>query len=119
MNLDYLKETGFNAIWLSPIFKSPMKDFGYDISDFIDIDPVFGTLKDFQDLLQAAHDRDLKVLLDFVPNHSSDEHEWFKKSVAKEEPYTDYYVWLDPKGIDFNGDPIPPNNWVKGQLGHP
>ena len=63
--------------------------------------------------------QDLKVLLDFVPNHSSDEHEWFKKSVAKEEPYTDYYVWLDPKGIDFNGDPIPPNNWVKGQLGHP
>ena len=90
-----------------------MKDFGYDISDFVDIDPIFGDLHDFKSLLDAAHERDLKVLLDFVPNHSSDEHEWFKKSVAMEEPYSDYYVWLDPKGIDDSGSPIPPNNWVK------
>ena len=110
--MDYIKITGFNAIWLSPIFKSPMKDFGYDISDFKDIDPLFGTLQDFQELLQAAHDRNIKVILDFVPNHSSDEHEWFKKSIAREEPYTDYYVWKDPKGFDEDGNPIPPNNWV-------
>ena len=89
-----------------------MKDFGYDVSDYMDIDPIFGTLKDFQSLLSGAHERSLKVILDFVPNHSSDEHEWFKKSVAKVEPFTDYYVWLDPKGYDENGNPIPPNNWV-------
>ena len=92
-----------------------MKDFGYDISDFVDIDPIFGDLKDFKGLLDAAHERDLKVLLDFVPNHSSDEHEWFKKSVAMEKPYSDYYVWLDPKGLDDSGNPIPPNNWVNDQ----
>ena len=89
-----------------------MKDFGYDISDFTDIDPIFGTLQDFQELLQVAHEKDIKVLLDFVPNHSSDEHDWFKKSIAREEPYTDYYVWKDPKGYDADGNPIPPNNWV-------
>ena len=110
--LDYLQELGIDAIWLSPIFKSPMKDFGYDVSDYMDIDPIFGTLEDFQSLLSGAHERSLKVILDFVPNHSSDEHEWFKKSVAKEEPFTDYYVWLDPKGYNEDGIPIPPNNWV-------
>ena len=110
--LDYLQELGIDAIWLSPIFKSPMKDFGYDVSDYMDIDPIFGTLEDFQSLLSGAHERSLKVILDFVPNHSSDEHEWFKKSVAKVEPFTDYYIWLDPKGYDEDGIPIPPNNWV-------
>ena len=89
-----------------------MKDFGYDISDFTDIDPIFGTLADFKSLLEKAHEKGLKIVLDFVPNHSSDEHEWFVKSVAREEPYTDYYVWVDPKGVDENGNPIPPNNWV-------
>ena len=110
--LDYLAEIGIETVWLSPIFTSPMKDFGYDISDFVGIDPIFGTLEDFKSLLALAHERGLKVVLDFVPNHSSDEHEWFKKSVAKEEPFTDYYVWSDPKGVDENGSPLPPNNWV-------
>ena len=110
--LNYIKDTGVETVWLSPIFKSPMKDFGYDISDFKDIDPIFGTIEEFKSLLEGAHELGLKLILDFVPNHSSDEHEWFKKSVTREEPYTDYYVWADPKGTDENGAPIPPNNWV-------
>ena len=110
--LDYIKDLGVETIWLSPIFKSPMKDFGYDISDFIDIDPIFGSLEDFIDLLDQAHLRNMKIILDFVPNHSSDEHEWFLKSVAREEPYTDFYVWADPKAINDEGQPLPPNNWV-------
>ena len=110
--LDYIKDLGVETIWLSPIFKSPMKDFGYDISDFNDIDPIFGTLEDFISLLDQVHLRGMKLVLDFVPNHSSDEHEWFLKSVAREEPYTDYYVCADPKAFNEDG-PVPPNNWVK------
>ena len=110
--LDYIKDLGVETIWLSPIFTSPMKDFGYDISDFIDIDPIFGTLEDFISLLDQAHLRNMKIILDFVPNHSSDEHEWFLKSVAREEPYTDYYVWADPKAFNEDGQPLPPNNWA-------
>ena len=68
---------------------------------------------DFQDLVQAAHEMDIKIVMDFVPNHSSDQHEWFKKSVAKEEPFTDYYIWRDPSGYDEDGTPLPPNNWVR------
>lgn len=110
--LGYFVELGVETIWLSPIFKSPMKDFGYDISDFKDVDPTFGTMNDFKSMIATAHDLGLKIVLDFVPNHSSDEHEWFIKSAAKEDPFTDYYTWLDPKGLDENGKPIPPNNWV-------
>ncbi|XP_047112731.1 maltase 2-like [Schistocerca piceifrons] len=108
--LDYLKSLGIAAIWLSPIFKSPMADNGYDISDFRDIDPTFGTMADFEALLEAAHERGIKVVLDFVPNHSSDEHEWF---IASSDPthenyekYKDYYVWVDAKE-----DGSVPNNW--------
>lgn len=89
-----------------------MKDFGYDISDFRDIDPIFGTMADFNSLLESAHSKGLKLVMDFVPNHSSDEHEWFLRSLQREDPYTDYYVWQDPAGFDGNGNPIPPNNWV-------
>ena len=110
--LPYLKEIGIESVWLSPIYKSPMKDFGYDISDFTDIDPIFGTLADFDSMIAAAHSMGMKIILDFVPNHSSDEHEWFIKSVAREAPYTDYYVWQDPLGYDENMNPIAPNNWV-------
>jgi glycosidase len=110
--LGYFIELGVETIWLSPIFKSPMKDFGYDISDFKDIDPTFGTLEDFKSMITTAHDYGLKIVLDFVPNHSSDEHEWFKKSIAREDPYTNYYIWLDPKGLDEDNNPIPPNNWI-------
>ncbi|KAJ9596101.1 hypothetical protein L9F63_012685 [Diploptera punctata] len=109
--LDYIKELGVGAVWLSPIYKSPMKDFGYDIEDFKDIAPVFGTMEDFRSLSRAMKQRDIKLLLDFIPNHSSDQHEWFKKSLMKQEPYTDYYVWADAKGVDDDGKPMPPNNW--------
>ena len=76
-----------------------MKDFGYDISDFVEIDPIFGNLDDFKSLVNTAHRRGIKIIMDFVPNHSSDEHEWFQKSLKREEPYTDYYVWANPKGF--------------------
>ena len=111
-----LAEIGVEAVWISPFFTSPMIDFGYDISNFTNVDPIFGTMDDFKSLLNLAHERELKILLDFVPNHSSEEHEWFKKSVAKEDPYTDFYVWADPKGFDENGNPIAPSNWVRKTL---
>ncbi|XP_068234691.1 probable maltase isoform X2 [Palaemon carinicauda] len=109
--VDYFKEIGVGAIWLSPIYTSPMADFGYDIANFTDIDPIFGTMEDFDELLDTYHGKGLKVIMDFVPNHSSDEHEWFKKSVKKEYPFTDYYIWSDP--LSFNkSEPVPPNNWL-------
>ncbi len=110
--LDHLVDIGVETIWLSPIYESPMKDFGYDISNFTDIDPLFGDLDDFAELVQEVHDRDMKLVMDFIPNHSSNEHDWFQRSVRREDPYTDYYVWLDPVGYDEEDNPIPPNNWV-------
>ncbi|KAL7286329.1 hypothetical protein TKK_0019287 [Trichogramma kaykai] len=107
--LEHIKDAGADALWLSPIYKSPQKDFGYDISDFRDIDPTYGTLADFDGLVAKAKSLKLKVLLDFVPNHSSDEHEWFKKSEQRIDPYTNYYVWADGKN---NNPSIPPNNWL-------
>ena len=90
-----------------------MVDFGYDISNFTDVDPIFGTLQDFRQMADKAHQLGINIVMDFVPNHSSDQHQWFLKSVDKIEPYTDYYIWKDPKGFDENGQPIPPNNWVR------
>ena len=105
--LDYLVKLGVDALWISPIFKSPMADFGYDISDYTDIDPLFGTLADFDHLLQAAHDKGLKIVLDYVPNHTSDEHPWFVEArSSRENPRRDWYIWRDPAP---NGGP--PNNW--------
>ncbi|XP_064535176.1 maltase 1 [Drosophila montana] len=109
--LQYFVDTGITAIWLSPIYKSPMVDFGYDISDYRDIQPEYGTLEDFDDLIAKANQLGIKVILDFVPNHSSDEHEWFKKSVARESGYEDFYVWEDGTVSD-NDTRVPPNNWV-------
>ena len=86
--LDHLRRLGVDAVWLSPIYRSPMKDFGYDITDHTAIDPRFGTLDDFDALVAAAHDRGLRVLLDFVPNHTSDEHPWFRE-------HPDWYLWRD------------------------
>ncbi|XP_026808060.1 maltase 2-like isoform X1 [Rhopalosiphum maidis] len=106
----HFNETGIGAIWLSPIFKSPLVDFGYDISDFVKIDSTFGTMEDFSSLQKKLKSLGVRILLDFVPNHSSDEHEWFQKSVKKIDPYTEYYVWLDGK-LDENGNRVPPNNW--------
>ncbi|XP_058832026.1 probable maltase [Topomyia yanbarensis] len=110
--VSYLKqELGLDAIWLSPIFKSPMADFGYDISDFRDIHEKFGTLADFDSLAQECKRQNLKLILDFVPNHSSDEHEYFKKSELKQDGYDDYYVW-HPGKVLSNGTRVPPSNWV-------
>ena len=78
--LDYLAGLGVDAIWISPFYPSPMKDFGYDVADYTGVDPLFGTMEDFDALLRAAHARELRVILDFVPNHSSDEHPWFVES---------------------------------------
>ena len=106
--LPYLAELGVDAIWLSPIFPSPMADFGYDISDYTDIDPVFGTLAEFDALLEAAHRHGLKLLLDLVPNHTSDRHPWFLESRAsRDNPTRDWYIWKDP--VKDGG---PPNNWL-------
>lgn len=106
--LEYLKDLGVDAIWLSPIYRSPMRDFGYDISDYYDIDPIFGNLSDFDRLIQKAHDRDMKVLMDFVPNHTSTEHPWFRESASsRQNSKRDWYIWRSPKK---NGGP--PNNWL-------
>ncbi len=106
--LDYLEGLGIAAIWLSPIFPSPMKDFGYDVSDYTGIHPMFGTMADFDRLLAEAHQRGLKVLLDLVPNHTSDEHPWFLESrSSRDNPKRDWYVWRDPAA-----DGGPPNNWL-------
>ncbi|XP_072383357.1 maltase A2-like [Diabrotica undecimpunctata] len=107
--LDYLQDLGVTGIWLSPIYKSPLVDEGYDISDFRDINPLFGDLKTFVRLVEGAHSRGLKVVLDYVPNHTSDQHEWFKKSENGEEGYEDYFLWVDGKdGLKTE----PPNNWI-------
>ncbi|KAH9488173.1 Maltase 1 [Bulinus truncatus] len=109
--LDHFTACGVGAIWISPFYKSPQFDFGYDIEDFVSVDPMFGTLKDFDQLVQEAHRRDIKIIIDFVPGHTSHLHRWFQKSVRREDPYTDYYVWHDGKS-DENGQRIPPNNWI-------
>ncbi len=105
--LDYLRWLGVDAVWISPIFPSPMKDFGYDVSDYTGIHPLFGTLADFDRLLHEAHARDLQVILDFVPNHSSDQHPWFLESrSSRDNPKRDWYIWRDPAP-----DGGPPNDW--------
>jgi glycosidase len=106
--LDYLKDLGIDAIWLSPIFPSPMADFGYDVADYCNVDPRFGTLADIDRLIAAAHERGLRLLLDFVPNHSSDQHAWFKESrSSRDNPKRDWYIWRDAKP-----DGGVPNNWI-------
>jgi len=110
--LDYLADLGVDAIWISPIFPSPMVDFGYDVADYTGIHPLFGTLADFDRLLAAAHDRGIRVLLDFVPNHSSDQHPWFLESrSSRTNPKRDWYIWRDPV-IGADGERRPPNNWI-------
>ncbi len=104
--LDYLKELGIDVIWLTPIYESPQKDNGYDISNYYRINPEYGTMEDFEHLLQKAHEKGIKVILDLVVNHTSTEHPWFKEaSGSKESPYRNFYIWKDGK----NGEP--PNNW--------
>jgi alpha-glucosidase len=105
--LDYLADLGVDALWLSPIFTSPMRDFGYDVADYCGIDPVFGTDADFDDLIAGVHERGMRLLLDWVPNHSSDQHPWFVESrSSRDHPKRDWYVWKDRQP-----DGSPPNNW--------
>ena len=106
MRLDYLKKLGIDVIWLSPVYKSPNDDNGYDISDYRDIMTEFGTMEDFDRMLAAAHERGIKIVMDLVVNHTSDEHKWFIESrKSKDNPYRDYYIWKDPK------DGHEPTNW--------
>lgn len=103
--LDYLKDLGIDAVWLSPVFKSPQDDNGYDISDYQDIDPIFGTLEDMEHLISEAKKRNIGIIMDLVLNHSSDEHYWFKEAKkSKDNPYHDYYVWRDGKEGELPND---------------
>ncbi|MCF1428020.1 MAG: alpha-glucosidase family protein [Shewanella sp.] len=106
--LDYIAELGVDAIWISPFFKSPMADFGYDISDYRDVDPMFGNLNELDRLLEKAHKLGLKVMIDQVLSHTSDQHAWFLQSrESRDNPKADWYVWADPRP-----DGTPPNNWL-------
>jgi alpha-glucosidase len=106
--LDYLRSLGIDAIWISPFYKSPMRDFGYDVADYRTVDPIFGTNADFSDLIAGAHERGIKVIIDLVLAHTSDEHPWFRESRQNTtNPKADWYVWADPKP-----DGTPPNNWL-------
>ena len=110
--LDYLKCLGVDALWISPIYASPKDDNGYDISDYLAIDPDYGTIEDFATLSVELKKRDMKLILDQVLNHTSDEHAWFQESrSSRTNPKRDWYHWVDPKDIDADGFPIPPNNW--------
>ncbi len=113
--LDHLDDLGVDAVWLSPIFVSPMADFGYDVADHTAIDPVFGTDDDFDALIDGLHERGMRLLLDWVPNHTSDQHPWFVESRAsRDNPKRDWYVWRDPAP-----DGGPPNNWIATFKGVP
>ena len=116
--LDYLKELGVDAIWLTPVYPSPQVDFGYDISDYRSIDPQYGTLADFDRLVAEAGKRHIRVLMDMVMNHTSDQHEWFLQSrSSKDNPYRDWYVWRGGKGQTAADKGQPPNNW-QSLFGH-
>lgn len=109
--LDYIQSIGVNLIWIGPFYKSPMDDNGYDVSDFYDVDPLFGTLDDAKTLIREAHARGIKILLDLVLNHTSDEHPWFIESrSSRTSPKRDYYIWRDGK-VDAKGHRHPPTNW--------
>jgi alpha-glucosidase len=124
--LDYLVALGVDAIWISPFYPSPMADFGYDVADYTGVDPLFGTIADFDMMLAAAHRKGLRVILDFVPNHTSSQHPWFLESrSSRNNPKRDWYLWHDP--IAYNHDPAHdsrpiseqhPNNW-QSQFGGP
>ena len=116
--LDYLKTLGVDAIWLSPIYPSPQVDFGYDISDYENIDPQYGTLADFDRLVAEARKRHIRILMDMVMNHSSDKHKWFEESrSSRNNPYRDWYVWQDGKGETATEKGEVPNNW-QSDFGH-
>src|SRR3989339_635607 len=105
--LDYLKDLGVDVIWLSPVYQSPMDDNGYDISDYDAIDPIFGTLEDMNNLIHETHQKKMRIIMDLVVNHTSDEHIWFKEALkSKDNPKRDYYIWADEPsdiGSGFGG----------------
>src|SRR5690606_34440354 len=106
--LPHVAALGADAVWISPFFSSPMKDFGYDVANYTDVDPMFGTLSDFDGVIAEAHRLGIKVMIDLVMSHSSDQHPWFIESRASRfNPKADWYVWSDPKP-----DGTPPNNWL-------
>jgi alpha-glucosidase len=108
--LDYLQKLGIDAIWLTPIYPSPQVDFGYDISDYENIDSQYGTLADFDRLVAEAHKRHIGIIMDLVLNHTSDQHPWFRESASsRTNPKADWYMWHDAKMV--NGHREPPNNW--------
>lgn len=106
--LDYLQDLGINCIWFSPLYPSPNADFGYDIADYKNIHKEYGNLDLFRQVLDGAHKRGMKVIMDLVVNHTSDEHEWFIKSKDPSSPYHDYYFWRKGR----LGGKLPPNNWL-------
>ncbi|KAH8590773.1 glycoside hydrolase superfamily [Bisporella sp. PMI_857] len=109
--LDYIKALGIDIVWVCPIYKSPQVDMGYDISDYRDIHAAYGTLQDVESLIQGCHDRGMKLLMDLVVNHTSDQHQWFREAKkGKDNPYRDFYIWKKPK-YDADGKRRPPNNW--------
>lgn len=113
--LDHLSWLGVETIWLSPIYPSPMADFGYDVADYCGVDPVYGTLDDFDELLADVHDRGMRLLLDWVPNHTSDAHPWFRDALGgRDAAHRDFYIWRDPAP-----DGGPPNNWTDAFRGEP
>lgn len=111
--LDYLKDLGVEIIWLSPIYKTSNKDYGYDISDYYSINPEYGTMEDFDCLLKEAKKRGLRIVMDLVVNHTSSDHPWFKASIDRNSKYHDYYIWQDGKDNNQN----PPNNWTSNFTG--
>jgi glycosidase len=114
--LDHIKELGATAIWFSPLYASPWKDYGYDISDYRSIHPAFGTMEDFDRLVEECHKRDLKVMMDMVLNHTSDQHPWFKAALAdKDSPYRNYYIIR--KGKRKGSKLLPPTNWTSSFTG--
>lgn len=116
--LNYLEALGVSAIWISPFYPSPMVDFGYDVSDYCNVDPIFGTLDDFRMLLAEVQGRGMRLIIDFVPNHTSVEHEWFKVSASSlDNEYADWYIWKDPHPDSSPEKPSPPNNWLDALTG--
>ncbi len=111
--LGYLESLGVDAIWIAPCYPSPQADFGYDISNYEAIDPQYGTMADFENLVAQAKKHNIRIIMDMVMNHTSDQHPWFKESESsRTNPKRDWYIWRDPKGYTADGKPIPPNNWI-------
>jgi alpha-glucosidase len=111
--LDHLDWLGVDCVWLLPFYASPMRDGGYDISDFFTVHPTYGVLADVIELVDEAHKRGIRVVADLVMNHTSDQHPWFQASrSSRDGPYADWYLWHDPSGNDEDGRPLPPNNWL-------